>query len=145
MVRAAVGGSTRFVVDAREIERPGPSYTIDTVLELKGEHRGAELFLIVGADILGELQRWHRVEEIARHACFAVMSRAELAVPSALPSGLEMLEVAVTAIAVSSSDIRDRVRMGRPYRYLVPEAVREIIDGNSLYRNPGSVRNDIEK
>jgi nicotinate-nucleotide adenylyltransferase len=135
MVRAATADSCRFVVDDREIRRDGPSYTIDTIRELESENPGAELFLIVGEDILGEFHRWHRVEEIGEHSRIAVMSRAGASVTTAAPKGLDVVDVEVTNIGVSSSDVRNRVRTGRPYRYLVPDAVREIIEEHSLYKD----------
>jgi nicotinate-nucleotide adenylyltransferase len=133
MIEAATAGSDVFAVDAREIRRPGPSYTSDTILELEEEFPGAELFLLIGADILGELHRWHRAQEIAEHARVVVMSRAEAEEPARPELDTRVTRVEVTHIAISSSDIRERIRNGRPYRYLVPEAVYQIITEHSLY------------
>jgi nicotinate-nucleotide adenylyltransferase len=134
MIRAAIADSERFGVDEREVHRSGPSYTIDTILELQSENRGVELFLLVGADILGEIQLWHRIEEIADHVQIVVMSRAEANVVSSSVK-LDLLRVAVTHVAMSSSGIRERVRSGRPFRYLVPDPVYQIILRHSLYRD----------
>lgn len=135
MVHAATRGCGRFVVDDREIRRRGPSYTADTLNELASEHKGAELFLLVGSDILKELDRWHRVDEIRRQAQIVVMSRAgaELEVSPSLD--VEFVRVDVTHIAISSTEIRERVRHGRPFRFLVPPPVHGIIVENSLYQS----------
>ncbi len=135
MIRAATEGSTRFVVDERECRRPGPSYTIDTLAEIGRESPGAELFLLVGGDVVGEMHRWHRIREIGEWARVAVMSRAEAPVEADIELGFDYVTVEVTHIAISSSEIRQRVRSGRPFRYLVPESVYEIIVSNRLYRD----------
>ncbi len=135
MVRAAVADNERFAVDERELTRPGPSFTVDTLGEIRAELPTAELFLLVGSDVLGELHRWHRIEEVARRARITVMSRPEVA--DARPAvELELTRVEVTHVAISSSEIRERIRGGRPYRYLVPAPVYEIIERSALYRRP---------
>jgi nicotinate-nucleotide adenylyltransferase len=134
MIEAATASSERFVVDDREIGRDGPSFTVETLEEIAAANPGAEIFLIVGSDILAELNRWHRVEDIPRLAHVAVMSRAGTEQESQSIAGFDSSRVEVTYVAISSSDIRDRIRTGRPYRYLVPPPVYEIIEENSLYR-----------
>ncbi|KPK80102.1 MAG: hypothetical protein AMS25_10285 [Gemmatimonas sp. SM23_52] len=144
MIEAATEGSQLFAVDGRELRRPGPSYTVDTVAELQAENPGAELFLLVGADIPGEIHRWHRVEELAQRARLAVMSRAEAGVAVQPAIALDFLTVEVTHVAISSSEIRKRIRSGRPYRYLVPDPVGRIIDKHSLYSGPDIVSERIQ-
>lgn len=134
MIHAALREAGRFAVDDREIRRAGPSYTADTVAELEAEHPDAELYLLVGADIMKEIHRWHRVPELAARARIAVMSRADAPAPPPSPTDLATVRVDVTHIAISSSDIRKRVSAGRPFRYLVPDGVYEIIAEHSLYR-----------
>ncbi|KPK62866.1 MAG: hypothetical protein AMS21_07070 [Gemmatimonas sp. SG8_38_2] len=133
MIEAATSDSELFSVDGRETHRSGPSYTIDTIHELKEENPGAELYLLIGSDILSEIQRWHRMEELAQSARVVVMSRAGADAEPGGISGVELMSVAVTDVAISSSDIRDRVRAGRPYRYMVPESVRQVMEKYSLY------------
>jgi nicotinate-nucleotide adenylyltransferase len=133
MTEAATANSQLFVVDGREIRRPGPSYTVDTIRELQDENPGAELYLLVGSDILGEIHQWHRLEEIADRARIAVLSRAD-APADTYPEDIEMLRVEVTHVAVSSSEIRERIRTGRPFRYMVPDPVYELIVEHSLYK-----------
>jgi nicotinate-nucleotide adenylyltransferase len=74
MVREATAGSSRFVVDDREVRRIGASYTVDTITSVGAENLGAELYLLVGSDILSEIHRWHRVHEIAERARIVVTS-----------------------------------------------------------------------
>ncbi len=133
MTEAATAECELFVVDDREIRRTGPSYTFDTIVELEAENPGAELFLLVGADILRELHRWHRVQELASYARFAVLSRADAGPMSEHAVDLDPLRVEVTHVAISSSEIRERIRTGQPYRYLVPDPVYRIIVEHELY------------
>jgi len=132
MTRAAVSGDARFAVDERETRRPGPSFTVDTLQELRAELPMAELFLLIGADQYAELHTWHRAEEVRRLCRVAVLERAGAAV-SGSGGGAEE-HVPVTRIDVSASDIRARVAAGRPIRFLVVPAVEEIIGSHGLYR-----------
>lgn len=134
MVKAGIAGSELFVADDRELRRPGPSYTLDTLGELRAEYPEAELFLLVGADILGEIHEWHGAREIAETARIVILSRAELAGDPSPSIDLEYTRVEVTHLAISSSDVRRRVREGRPFRYQVPDPVYRIIVEHSLYR-----------
>ncbi len=134
MITAATSDSELFVVDDRETLRPGLSYTIDTIHGLRVENPGAELYLLVGSDILSEIHRWHRIEELAQSARVVVMSRAGADADPGRVAGAAVLSVGVTHVAISSSDIRDRVRTGRPHRYMVPGSVYQIMVEHSLYR-----------
>jgi nicotinate-nucleotide adenylyltransferase len=134
MIAAATSDSELFVVDDRETFRPGLSYTIDTIHELRAENPEAELYLLVGSDILSEIHQWHRVEELVQSARLVVMSRGGADADPSSVAGVGVLGVSVTDVAISSSDIRDRVRTGRPFRYLVPGRVYQMIVDHSLYR-----------
>jgi nicotinate-nucleotide adenylyltransferase len=81
MIEAATAGNELFRVDDRELRRQGPSFTVDTLAEIAAENPDAELFLLVGSDILAELDRWRGVDEIARLAVVTVMSRAGVDAP----------------------------------------------------------------
>ena len=133
MVRAAVAGDGRFVADGLELQRAGPSYTVDTLRELRAREPEAELFFLTGADNLRELPRWREPGEIARLATLAVLERAGEALPADPP--LAAVAVMVTRVDVSSTDIRRRVAAGQSIRYLVPEAVRAVIERERLYRD----------
>ncbi|HVH12126.1 MAG TPA: nicotinate-nucleotide adenylyltransferase [Longimicrobium sp.] len=133
MVRAAVAGDGRFVADGLELQRAGPSYTVDTLRELRAREPEAELFFLTGADNLRELPRWREPGEIARLATLAVLGRAGEMLPPDPP--LSAVAVTVTRVDVSSTDIRRRVAAGQSIRYLVPEAVRAVIERERLYRD----------
>lgn len=133
MVRAAVAGDTRFIADGLELQRAGPSYTVDTLRELRAREPEAELFFLTGADNLRELPRWREPGEIARLATLAVLERAGEVLPADPP--LPAVAVTVTRVDVSSTDIRRRVAAGQSIRYLVPEAVRAVIERERLYRD----------
>jgi nicotinate-nucleotide adenylyltransferase len=132
MVRAAVEGDPRFEADGVELERSGPSYTVDTLRALQSRHPGAELFFLTGADNLAELPRWREPGEVARLARLVVVSRRGEGVPPGLP--YPAVAVPVTRIDLSSTEVRRRVRAGESIRYLVPDAVRAVIERHALYR-----------
>ncbi len=134
MIEEATAGYELFELDDRELRRPGPSYTIDTLIELEAEYSGAELFLLVGSDIVEQIRQWHRSEELGRHATIAVMSRADVEVAPEPTPEVGYTRVEVTHVAISSTEIRRRVREGRPFRYLVPDPVFRIIVEHELYR-----------
>ena len=119
-----------------EIERGGPSYSVDTVeevLALTGSGgRPAELFLVVGADLVPELASWHRVGDLQRLVTLAVVSRPTGANPAVGP-GWRVNRVDGPRVAVSSSDVRDRLAAGRPVADLVPAPVVRCIRRRGMY------------
>lgn len=127
MVAAAIAGEERFVLDDRELSRPGPSYTYDTVVELRAEWPGAELLYLVGFDNVGALETWYRFHDLEKLVRFIVLRRAGVEASKSSP-GLER------RVDISSTEIRERVAQGLPISYLVPEPVRGIIEQNQLYR-----------
>jgi nicotinate-nucleotide adenylyltransferase len=128
MLHAALAGNDRFLADDIELNRQGPSWTVDTLREYRDWYPGATLFLLVGMDQYAEFGTWREPDEISRLATVVVMARG-----GDRPQGGEVRTVAVTRIDVSSTQIRDRVGRGEPIRYLVPEAVERIIEGHELY------------
>ena len=133
MVRAAIAGDARFAADDLELRRTGPSYTVDTLRALRARDPEAELVFLTGADNLADLPRWREPDEIARLATLAVVSRAGETVPADAP--YPAVAVAVTRVDVSSTEVRRRVAAGQSIRYLVPEAVRAVIERERLYRD----------
>jgi nicotinate-nucleotide adenylyltransferase len=131
MVRAAIAGDPRFAADDLELRRTGPSYTVDTLRELRRREPRAALFFLTGADNLRDLPRWREPDEIARLATLAVVSRAGESLPA--DAAYPATAVAVTRVDVSSTEIRRRVAAGLSIRYLVPEAVRAVIERERLY------------
>lgn len=139
MVAAAVAGNPAFAVSALEVERPGITYAVDTLRELREELPGVELVFIVGADAALTLPRWYESAELGRLAMFAAATRpgfelGEQALRDLREHGFDMRPFAVPGLDISSSALRRRVYAGRTIRYLVPEAVRKIIEEESLYR-----------
>ncbi len=126
MVAAAIQGEPGFTMDDAELSRTGPSYTIDTVLLMRQKFADAELFWLVGEDNVSELRRWHRIDELERLVTFVVFSRDGRNSAHSYP-------VVRRQIEISATGIRARVRQGASIRYLVPEAVREIIESDNVY------------
>jgi nicotinate-nucleotide adenylyltransferase len=143
MTVIATASNPDFEVSRLEIDRPGATYTIDTILQLREIHGPrAELFFISGADAVREILTWKDADRIAEMCTFIAATRpgfdAEIGslesregVPAPRVEAME-----VPALAISSSDIRARVSARRPVRYLLPEAVAAYIEKNGLYREP---------
>jgi nicotinate-nucleotide adenylyltransferase len=131
MVRLAIAGHPRFLLETCELERAAPSYTVDTLRELKRRRPEERLVLIVGADAAADLPRWRAADEIARLADIAVLTRPGVPEPT---SAFVKHLVATPAIEISASDIRARCLTGKSTRYLVPDAVGEYIARNRLYQ-----------
>lgn len=153
MVRAAVAPEPRFQVDERELERSGPSYMADTLKELQGTYPGAALVLVLGTDAFLGLPGWERWREIFEHAHVAVAHRpgwwlqAEGELASLLAERFEadagkalqrsagnILLRPVSQLEISSTRIREEAAAGRELRYLVPDAVRDLIVKSACYR-----------
>lgn len=143
MVRLAIGGNVHFKLDERELKRVGPSYTVDTLAELKSETPDAELVFIMGADSLADLQAWREPERICQLAYLAIALRGGRPAPDLehLRRYLPQDQVASAAehiihlpqLEISSTDIRQRVRDRKSIRYQVPAAVEAYIDAAKLY------------
>ena len=141
MVRLAVASNPYFKVSTLEIDRPGFSYSIDTVLELKAKlGAGAEIYFIVGPDALAELPRWKdpgRLVEICQVVGIGRPGHAQTdlhILESSIPGvSQRIMLVDVPQIDISSPEIRKRVAQGLSIRYLVPEAVEKYIAEHKLY------------
>jgi nicotinate-nucleotide adenylyltransferase len=142
MLDLAVAGRPEFAVNRMELDRPGRSFTIDTLEELKAADPDRELYFIVGADSLADLPTWREPRRILELATLLVANRGDRPLPgpeSLQPElGGDALEririVTMPAVDFSASDIRNRVRTGRSIRYLVPRAVEAYIEQHGLYR-----------
>lgn len=139
MLRAALQGQSRLALDARELDRKGPSYTIDTLHELRAEQGDRPLVLLLGADAFAGLATWHRWRELFDVAHIGVLSRpgisatlpdelerevagrrvAEASALRELPGG-KVIELAVTPLEISATRIRELLAAGRDPRYLLP-------------------------
>jgi nicotinate-nucleotide adenylyltransferase len=141
MARAAVAENPLLDVSEVELDREGPTYTVDTLRLVRAEHPDAEFFFLLGSDQLAEFHEWQEPEGIAGLATLVAVSRDGLDPDQMSPIGigsgreLEFMSMDVTRVDISSSQIRARVRDGLSIRYLVPEAVRRIIETHRLYRS----------
>jgi nicotinate-nucleotide adenylyltransferase len=143
MTRLAIAGEPRFELSTIEVERPGPSYTIETVEELGELYAGLQLLLLMAADSLAQIDTWREPDRLLSMVEWLVGPRpgSELPERAALQARFGELSdrihfVDAPALAISSSDLRDRVAEGRSIRYLVPRAVEEQIARRRLYRRP---------
>lgn len=135
MTVIATASNPRFTVSRADIDRGGPTYTIDTLADIRLDHPDAEIFFITGADAIAQILSWRNVEELWKLAHFVAVSRPghDLSI-SGLPSrDVSLLEV--PALAISSTDCRSRVNRGFPVWYLVPDGVVQYISKNHLYRS----------
>ncbi|HZS94490.1 MAG TPA: nicotinate-nucleotide adenylyltransferase [Chloroflexota bacterium] len=141
MTELAVADNEKFAVSTIELERPGPSYTIDTMRELRLEFgASAKLFFLVGRDVLNYLHTWHEPQRLLDEFDVAILDRA-------LERGIDWTEaethfpairdevtvIPVPRLDVSSKEIRQRARLGQSIRYLVPPSVHRYIAQRGLY------------
>lgn len=152
MVELAIAGDAGLVADSRELERAGPSYTIDTLVELRAE-LGAQcaLHLVMGMDAFAGLDSWQRWRELLDYAHIVVIARPDCELPRSGPvaellrahradvaslrgrscGGVALLQL--TPLAISATAIRALIRAGRSPRYLLPDAVHAFIRDQQLY------------
>lgn len=142
MTVAATASNPYFTVSDIEIRRTGPSYTYDTICEFRREYAPEEIYFITGADAILEILTWHRVDELLQICRFIAATRPGYDLGNLkerlrqLPARLihRITPIVVPALAISSTDIRRRVRTGRPIKYLLPENVEEYIFAHRLYK-----------
>ncbi|MBA3418363.1 MAG: nicotinate-nucleotide adenylyltransferase [Geodermatophilaceae bacterium] len=138
MTVIATASNPRFSVSRVDVDRGGPTYTVDTLTDLQVERPDAELFFITGADALAQILSWRRADEVFELAHFIGVTRPGYVLDDDhLPAGSVSL-VEVPAMAISSSDCRDRVSRSLPVWYLVPDGVVQYIEKRRLYRGPVS-------
>jgi len=157
MVDVAIAGQEGFVSDDRELRRGGLSYSIDTLISLREEFPDRSLGLIVGMDAFLGLPKWHRWDEILGIAHIVVAHRPGWKAPDIGPLGELITEYgthrvndlhetihgrihihAVTQLEIASTEIRDLVAAGRDPRFLMPDAVRDVIEETGIYMNDKS-------
>jgi nicotinate-nucleotide adenylyltransferase len=136
MVRAAIDGEPRFVLDRSELQRNGPSYTLDTVRALAKERPEAQWFLVIGADQYAGLHTWRDWQQLLGLVTLAVANR-----PGPMPAMNEQVlrfphrVVPLPMLDISATDIRARAARGLPIGSLVPAAVARYIESHGLYRS----------
>lgn len=139
MTVIATASNPDFTVSRMEVDRPGVTYTVDTMLELRSVHGpDAELFFITGADAVLDIVTWKDSARLADVCTFIAATRPGHDMPdfASQPgaAGLTIEPMEVPALAISSTDIRARMAARRPVRYLLPEEVAAYADKNGLYR-----------
>ena len=142
MTVIATAANPRFKVSRVDIDRPGVTYTIDTLTELSRQYPDADLFFISGADAIAQILAWKEVDSIWPLAHFVAVTRPGhiLELPDVKEAKISQLEV--PALAISSTAIRERAEVGKPIWYLVPDGVVQYIAKHKLYRGHGdSVHN----
>ncbi|MEZ3160825.1 nicotinate-nucleotide adenylyltransferase [Microbacterium sp. BWT-B31] len=135
MTVIATASNPRFTVSRADIDRSGPTFTIDTLRDLKLERPRAELFFITGADAIAQILSWRDHDDLWDLAHFVAVSRpGHVLSTDGLPSD-DVSQLEVPALAISSTDCRDRIRRGYPVWYLVPDGVVQYIAKHRLYRS----------
>lgn len=135
VVAAAVEGVDGLQASRLEIDRGGESVTADTVAELAQAYLGASLFLVVGADVAGELSSWKRVEELVEAVELVVVERGGVSGPPD-PPGWTVRRLHIPKLEISSSDLRQRLAEGRNVDFLVPRGAIRCIRSRGLYASP---------
>ncbi len=135
MTVIATASNPSFTVSRVDIDREGLTYTIDTLRDLKAQRPDAELFFITGADAIAQILSWREHDELWGLAHFVAVSRpGHVLSTEGLPSD-DVSQLEIPALAISSTDCRDRVRRGHPVWYLVPDGVVQYIAKHHLYRS----------
>ncbi len=135
MTVIATAANPGFTVSRVDIDRTGPTYTVDTLRDIRAARPDADLFFITGADAVAQILDWKDVEEVWSLAHFVAVSRPghDLSISGLPKAGVSSLEV--PALAISSTDCRSRVGRGFPVWYLVPDGVVQYISKHHLYRS----------
>jgi nicotinate-nucleotide adenylyltransferase len=134
MTVIATAANPRFLVSRVDIDRGKPTYTVDTLNDLKKTYPDAELFFITGSDAIAQILAWKDVEKVWDLAHFVAVSRPDhnMQIPEVPDGSVTSLEV--PALSISSTDCRNRVASGNPIWYLVPDGVVQYIAKHGLYK-----------
>lgn len=137
MTMLATASHENFSVSRIEIDRKGPSYTLDTLRAFRSFYDDVELFFITGADAVAEILTWKDPEAVLNEAKFIAATRPGYDIRNMGPLREKVTMMHIPALAISSSDIRERVASGRPVRYLMPREVAQFISTRGLYSSRG--------
>jgi nicotinate-nucleotide adenylyltransferase len=129
MLELAIDDHPQFKIQTIELEREGPSYTYETIRQLKRIYKNYDFYFIIGADMVEYLPNWYKINELVKLVTFVGVKRPGFSVKTSYP----LVEVEVPQFAVSSSLIRERVKKGKSIKYLVPEKVKLYIEEKRLY------------
>lgn len=134
MTELATLDDHRFAVSRMELDRRGPTYTVDTLQQLHDFYDDCAFFFIAGADAVAKIGSWNELERLAELTEIVCVSRPGDEIPAPEPGWPVLRPLEITPVDVSSTEIRDRVRSGRSIEGLVPEAVAAYISDRGLYR-----------
>lgn len=129
MLRLAIEGNDQFKISTVELEREGPSFTVDTMKIISQKYPDIQFFFIIGADMIEYLPKWHKINELVELVQFVGVERPDYS----HETNFSIIYVDAPAMEVSSSMIRDRLQKGKQVRYLLPDAVIHYIEENHLY------------
>jgi nicotinate-nucleotide adenylyltransferase len=132
MLELATAGDPQLVVSRIEVDRPGTSFTVDTLDTIAGENPECELFLLLGADSVNDLVNWHQPERICELASIVAVNRGQDTGETPVP-GCHIHHVSMPALDITSTDIRRRIQNSLPIRHLVPRAVEAFLAEQSVY------------
>ena len=140
LVKLSIADQPAFQLCRLELDRPGPSYAIDTLAQLRSEYKECEIYWILGADALEDLPTWHRADELMANCRFIAFNRPGFDLQPLKNRLSPAQQARVTwieapGIDIASRQLRERVRHNLPIRYLVPENVRHEIERRNLYQN----------
>ena len=142
MLELAVADNPAFSISRVDIDRAGPHYSADTVQIIQEQYPEAQLYFVMGGDNLRSLPTWHRARELYTHCRLAVMRRADEDIAPdmhddifpGLSDRVEIIDVPLLSIWLSSTHVLDRLQQGKSIRYLVPDAVLEYIEAQKIYQ-----------
>lgn len=141
MLERVLSLDPRFRLSRIDVDRPGPHYTVDMVRIVQAQYPDADLYFCMGSDSLRDLVMWHKPAELIEQVRLAVMRRPDADVPltihaAVLPHLHERIDIIdAPRLEVSSTEIVERLRVGKSVRFLVPDAVLEYIESNQVYRD----------
>ncbi|WP_050615841.1 nicotinate-nucleotide adenylyltransferase [Bacillus testis] len=131
MLELSIAGEPYFKLEKIELQSPGPSYTYNTMKQLKEKEPDTEFFFIIGSDMIEYLPKWYRIEELVELVTFVGVKRPSYSSETPYP----VILVDTPQIYLSSSMIRDKVKKGKSIKFLVLPAVQQYIEVNSLYES----------
>ena len=133
MVQLAIAGHAAFHVTDLELQRSGPSFTVETLVEVRSLRPQARLWWLLGADMLHDFSNWREPERIVTMARLGAVNRGGVVTGCPIHWVAHVDAVTIPALAIAARDLRDRINHGRSIRYLVPRAVEEYIREHGLY------------
>lgn len=131
MLKLALEDVAYFKIETIELERPGPSYTYDTIQQLKKLHPDKSFYFIIGADMVEYLPKWYKIDELVHMVSFVGVNRPTYQDKTSYP----IIHIDIPEFQVSSSLIRERIQEGKSIRYLLPDSLIEYLKENHLYES----------